>query len=1294
MSSITNQTLESLLVSQGAVGAMSDVGSYSFEDLIFERYYNADYKSSQLNIDFSDYSNFVFYGTAEGRLRAFREKLLRIERIQRQLEPIFASQSIANNLYTTSSIKFGPVASVQTGVYVINPSQSYAYTGSTSTPYYIQEKTKEISLEIESIVRSFDPYEEYLFFDQSNEPYTASFAHADGGQEYNASAAWPKNVATQVYSPLVVSGSDWFDSQLEIAKRYDQFNPNNLIFTVPLHILEDDASVDFITFVSMVGNFFDNLKPFIDQFTEIYDRSPDPNEGLSKELINEIAESFGIELPNLMAIRNIQEYVLGTTDTVAVKEATAETWKRLLHNLAFIQKSKGTKTSIETLFRSLGFHPALISIKESGPTHVSSYQLVDEFTNSLRFMPQSGSRITLPQNIVGTTPKTLQIRFSTEIDFSTIPTSSIFTGDNTWKCELVAHPLTPYLQRVEVKTSGLTPIITSSYATFNDGEFYDMMIRKLPSSVDLTVIKNDAGEIIYSSSMQESSNVILSRWNTTTNIVVGGGGSLNFRTFEGLIDEIRLWGDEIGDAEFISQTNDPGSFVGNSYSSSIDNLYAQFSFINEENLSTNILTNDSPYELKATLFPTASVVGFYSSSQYVRAERVVRYNIPTLGASSYISNQIKVPAYQVSDSWDSSGIPTLYTNKSHTLKYASGLGQAPRTITIAISPTDFINQRISRAFGALNLTDAIGDPSGLVGEGYPELEELKRYYANNFTAATDTNKLISIFETLISNLRDYIQQLIPAHSNLICGILIEPNILERKKINFHRGLSLSGTATKKTVKSMVSESYAQQQDVIYSLEDTIDIHDGMVISGGWHTYDADIDAEVTSVIDETSVSAPFYDVWVDDGETATTSGDYFAYENTIYVDQAEVLADYFSYEGSVANILADFVAAPDSLYPGDAVNILAVPMLDTILNLHQISSSIQDGLIFKLPEDLSNNDARYFREIGPASDFSDYGVVTYFNNPDGIYLFERAEAVALPTNTLNFSTQSWVSGNFYERNDVVVQRGVEGIGKNGNDRYYRFISSTNTPVESFKIPYFDQELWEPVRFTKFRRTVPRRVVFDLQGQSPLATVFSALNAISPDKILATNNRSFVPFSNISLAGSGTTTGVFNIQNIFALLGYASGALNIRLRLFRTEIDRNALANTLIDLTISTTSLVTLANLLVLYNNDNPATSTVYYRFDNLDALDKNFEITFYYFGIDAKPLVPLGYLPRHYKFFRDNGTATKRRNYLGCLQTQDTTLDGESPIQIIVSPSSDLIISPTSQQTDITIGGGGTLNVS
>jgi hypothetical protein len=56
----------------------------------------------------------------------------------------------------------------------------------------------------------------------------------------------------------------------------------------------------------------------------------------------------------------------------------------------------------------------------------------------------------------------------------------------------------------------------------------------------------------------------------------------------------------------------------------------------------------------------------------------------------------------------------------------------------------------------------------------------------------------------------------------------------------------------------------------------------------------------------------------------------------------------------------------------------------------------------------------------------------------------------------------------------------------------------------------------------------------------------------------------------------------------------------------------------------------------------------------------------------------VGYAPYHYRFTRDNGTATKRRNYYGVKQTQDTTVDGQPVVETTMSSGNKLFVTDAS----------------
>jgi hypothetical protein len=112
---------------------------------------------------------------------------------------------------------------------------------------------------------------------------------------------------------------------------------------------------------------------------------------------------------------------------------------------------------------------------------------------------------------------------------------------------------------------------------------------------------------------------------------------------------------------------------------------------------------------------------------------------------------------------------------------------------------------------------------------------------------------------------------------------------------------------------------------------------------------------------------------------------------------------------------------------------------------------------------------------------------------------------------------------------------------------------------------------------------------------------------------------------------------------------------------------------------------------------------VYFTVDNLGTVGATeIKLLMYYFTIQVEPRVPLGYLTKHYRYFRDNSTATKRRNYEGCKFTITgyssngepiyDTIDGLPPVQVFVSEGTSLTVASTNTNEIIT-GGGGQLNV-
>ena len=636
---VSNQTLSSIGIN--LTGSEDQYGGYTFENQLLRKWYTDDYKSVELNIDYTNYANFVTYSSAKLRLDAFKQKITKIRELENKSRfyttgttgSIFGFQQTTietPTIYYTDTTLASPVLIDESGSAEVTTGSTlsiYAVDALPSAAVYMVEGAKTAALEIENIIRSFDGYERYLFY-QSGSAYSASVYWEVGGTEYNTDGTWPKkDTEGHLYSPTSIQVTNWYEIQSAIAQRYDENNVNLLSNAIPQYLQDDINSQEFIKFTQMLGHLFDNIKVYIDQMPNIYDRKINATEGLSQDLVWEVAKSFGLSLTNPDSAASLYSF---TTDTSLTKkrEQVTELWKRFLHNAPYLNKTRGTVNSLKALLGIFGLNEQVIGIRETDTTSTGSYEIFDEVTNALNF--NTGSYLVLPMS--GASQRetyTLQFRFNNPTQANTtLGVGSTGVSSGSWTVELQTYPSasSPY-GRVVVKDTIGEVLLSSSYADMFDSEdYYDVMLRYTVNTVDLLVAHSDGEEILYSSSMSTTGSYLRDAWKATQNFYLGGSGSLSLNNFDGYIDEVRVWGEQISNNTFYNQVLDPGSFVGNSYTSPVEKLWTRLSFHQPKNLWSGSVTNESPYRNKdgasdplLPLLPNLTsvvAVGFTSRTSY------------------------------------------------------------------------------------------------------------------------------------------------------------------------------------------------------------------------------------------------------------------------------------------------------------------------------------------------------------------------------------------------------------------------------------------------------------------------------------------------------------------------------------------------------------------------------------------------------------------------------------------------------------------------------------------------------
>jgi hypothetical protein len=333
----------------------NDLFSYPVNNTNNQLYSLVNEKGIELSIDHTDYSDFVHFSSAYERLANFKYKVQLIESYTADLTIVQAATS-----------------------------QSIGTTGSIT--YYENLIT--------GILNNFDHYERFLYYQSS-------------------SYAWPKSNSIQPYINYPSTSSQavsWYANQLTEALAFDRTNGNALVDAIPSYLKDDDSNLNYLTFVYMIGQHFDNLWVYGRAVTDKYDGDNRLDHGISKDLVGEALKNFGVKLytsnksiENLFASfigqgyqsgsETITNYITGSVtgsglpiEDVSFNDYTKEVQKRIYHNLPLILKAKGTERGVRALINCFGIPSDTLKIKLYGGRNTNERPFYGDyryFTSSL-----------------------------------------------------------------------------------------------------------------------------------------------------------------------------------------------------------------------------------------------------------------------------------------------------------------------------------------------------------------------------------------------------------------------------------------------------------------------------------------------------------------------------------------------------------------------------------------------------------------------------------------------------------------------------------------------------------------------------------------------------------------------------------------------------------------------------------------------------------------------------------------------------------------------------------------------
>ena len=434
--------------------------------------------------------------------------------------------------------------------------------------------------------------------------------------------------------------NDWYNTMESIAEDYDANNIHSLVNNLPEVLQTGEEHKVLRDFVNMLAEQFDLLRSYIDNYHNIYKLGYKNPNSMPDNLLPIIGNSLGFDLENPMS-GSLENYLQGTGgDEVGDKKAIASLWTKILNNLMYIYKTKGTQESINTLLNLYGYDTTSFNLTEYGgstdehnPSIVTnnakndldnglknvkgnvSFKEKKEQLRSLN-LSKKEDKLALDWYSNDAQPNGVEFMFKTTKTNNEQKLLRASGSEDNWDLRIVPSGSSTTRGKIEFRlnnsTNGASAIASNAISmstdfidNVNDNKFFNVILQKdiattsaeLTQSYSLLVSRKDGDKI------KDVQHISMSSFDTNANkafITASGQTSNNFLVGEemtGSIAEVRAWDTPISMSKFKQHTLNYKSVVAGTATAARDNLVYHFPLDDSPNAST-IKDISSPNKVK------------------------------------------------------------------------------------------------------------------------------------------------------------------------------------------------------------------------------------------------------------------------------------------------------------------------------------------------------------------------------------------------------------------------------------------------------------------------------------------------------------------------------------------------------------------------------------------------------------------------------------------------------------------------------------------------------------------------
>ena len=590
-----------------------------------------------------------------------------------------------------------------------------------------------------------------------------------------------------------------------------------------------------------VADTIDEIKAFADQIPFLRRLSYDETDRIPNKLLPALAQEYGVYLTELATNRKVGGYNVQSSSGSTYQEITYEVWNKIVNNINYLLKTKGTKETIRTIGRIYGVDESFLKVYE----HASFKKNIDIIKKEYYSVPVlfSSGDVYVKTTSNATTGSALAFDFPASTNF-TIEMRVSATGNHS-TMTLLKHPL----YTIDMDASGRAAFkstTTASMSAITDLTSMSGWIKGQGTSANnyVNVVASRSGDtlriwtlalsgsssggndvVVWSSGSTAHYDVARINFSSTGGVGTLARGGTNYSqfptyfpasgSFTGYMHEVRTWhnvalqNDDLFDHtrnfESVSFQNSTGSVntVGITNKANYSSLSAHYKL--RENV---VLSGQYNYIVDSTTAGnTAHPINFGAATgkRYVvmpNMEKIVKWSPVALSPTD---NEIRIEDLTdkiVDTGYISYGIPVIDSvnrsikNFEQDLNVFELLGDAEDlyrksytgpftqkwhdiTAQMGLAPSATFATQSSTSWNRIRSGGGVlgGSVSGASG---------------NTTSITDLNAFIKAsdnFNDVFGGMFAFIRQFIPARSQTLGeGIIIENHLLERPKMKRTFGL--------------------------------------------------------------------------------------------------------------------------------------------------------------------------------------------------------------------------------------------------------------------------------------------------------------------------------------------------------------------------------------------------------------------------------------------------------------------------------------------------------------------------